>query len=198
MHASILKIQLLKFCQKGWGGDRRPLPAAHMSPMRKDILTLTFFIFIQFLHLLFLWLSNKHFLTMMCSQGTRNALFFLISVSVNYFYQYPFVYSSYYPKEQKQKLCKISIDTLWKNIKKRRFFYIVREENIWPQVLGDRIYTPFFQHYYLQLKHWLIWYACISSQHDQIWQWFRVQRFWKIFRQSDPTKYLNTTENGLE
>ena len=54
-----------------------------------------------------------------------------------------------------------------KNIKKRRFFYRVREENIWPQVLGDRIYPPFFnttktiQHivslsYYLQLKHWLI------------------------------------------
>jgi hypothetical protein len=36
---------------------------------------------------------------------------------------------------------------LWKNIKKRRFFYIVREENIWPQVLGDIIYPPFFQHY---------------------------------------------------
>jgi hypothetical protein len=33
------------------------------------------------------------------------------------------------------------------DIKKRRFFYIVREENIWPQVLGDRIYPPFSQHY---------------------------------------------------
>jgi hypothetical protein len=51
------------------------------------------------------------------------------------------------PKEEKQKLYKISIDTLWKNIKKRILFYIVREENIWPQVLGDRIYPPFFQHY---------------------------------------------------
>ena len=68
--------------------------------------------------------------------------FFLNSVSVNYFYQYPFAFSSYYPKEEKRKLCKISID-----IKKRIFFYIVREENIWPQVLGDRIYPPFFQHY---------------------------------------------------
>jgi hypothetical protein len=119
--------------------------------------------------------------------------FSLFLLSVNYFYQYPFVYSSYYPKEEKQKLYKIYIDTWWKNIKKRRFFYIVREENICSQVLGDRIYPPFFQHYYLQLKHWLIWYACISSQNDQIWQWFCVQRFWKIFRQSDPTKYLNTT-----
>jgi hypothetical protein len=36
---------------------------------------------------------------------------------------------------------------LWKYIKKRRLFYIVREENIWPQVLGDRIYPPFVQHY---------------------------------------------------
>ena len=45
----------------------------------------------------------------------------LLKVSVNYFYQYPFVYSSYYPKEEKQKLYKISIDTLGKNIKKRRF-----------------------------------------------------------------------------
>jgi hypothetical protein len=26
-----------------------------------------------------------------------------------------------------------------------------------------------------------------------LYDWFRVQRFWKIFRQSDPTKYLNTT-----
>jgi hypothetical protein len=51
-----------------------------------------------------------------------------------------FLASTSYPKEEKQKLYKISIDTLWKNIKKRRFFYIVREENIWPQVLGDRIY----------------------------------------------------------
>ena len=54
-----------------------------------------------------------------------------------------------------------------KNIKKRRFFfYIVREENIRPQVLRDKISPPFFQHYgkkisyrihryYLQLKHWL-------------------------------------------
>ena len=33
--------------------------------------------------------------------------------NVNYFYQYPFIYSSYYPKEeQKKKLYKISIDTL--------------------------------------------------------------------------------------
>jgi hypothetical protein len=60
-----------------------------------------------------------------------------------------------------------------KNIKKRRlFFYIVREENIRPQVLSDNISPPFFQHYgkkisyrilsyYLQLKHWL------SSQNDQ-------------------------------
>ena len=28
--------------------------------------------------------------------------FFFISVSVNYFYQYPFIYSSYYPKEEKE------------------------------------------------------------------------------------------------
>ena len=30
---------------------------------------------------------------------------------------------------------------------KKIFFYIVREENIWPQVLRDRISPPFFQHY---------------------------------------------------
>ena len=52
--------------------------------------------------------------------------------------------------------------------RKEEFFYIVREENIRPEVLGDRISLPFFQHYeqniyhivslsyYLQLKHWLI------------------------------------------
>ena len=124
-----------------------PLPPAHMSLIRKDSWTLTFFIFIPFLHLLFLLLSNKHFLTIICSQGTKKHYLFLISVSVNYFYQYPFVYSSYYPKEEKQKLYKISIDTLLKHIKKRIFVYIVRGENIWPQVLGDRIYPPFFQHY---------------------------------------------------
>jgi hypothetical protein len=62
---------------KRWGDeDICPLPPAHMSLIRKDIWTLTFSIFIQFFHLLFLWLSNKHFLTMMCSQGTRNALVF--------------------------------------------------------------------------------------------------------------------------
>ena len=107
MHASILKIQLFKILRKG-GGGMCSLPPAHMSLIRKDSWTLTFFIFIQFLHLLFLWLRDGPF------------------------------------------------------------------------------------DYYLQLKHWLIWYACISSQNDQIWQWFRVQRFWKIFRQSDPTQYLNT------
>ena len=32
-------------------------------------------------------------------------------------------------------------------IKKRIFVYIVRGENICPQVLGDRIFPPFFQHY---------------------------------------------------
>ena len=47
---------------KGGRGDMCPLPPAHMSLIRKDSWTLTFFIFIQFLHLLFLWLSNKHFL----------------------------------------------------------------------------------------------------------------------------------------
>ena len=30
---------------------------------------------------------------------------------------------------------------------KKNFFYIVREENIRPQVLRDRISPPFFQHY---------------------------------------------------
>ena len=50
-------------------------------------------------------------------------------------------------KKEKQKLYKISIGTLWTNIKTRRFVYIEREENIWPQVLGDRIFPPFFQHY---------------------------------------------------
>jgi hypothetical protein len=53
-----------------------PLPPAHMSLIRKDSWTLIFIILIQFVYLLFLWLSNKHFLTMMCSQGTRNALVF--------------------------------------------------------------------------------------------------------------------------
>ena len=61
-----------------------------------------------------------------------------------------------------------------KNIKKRRLllFCIVREENIRPKVLKDKISPPFFQHYgkkisyrilsyYLQLKHWLS-----SSQND--------------------------------
>jgi hypothetical protein len=126
------KSSLFKFCQNG--GGMCPLPPAHISLIRKDSWTLTFFIFIQFLHLLLIWLSNKHFLTMMCSQGTRNAVVF------------PY-YSSYYPKEEKKKFYKISIDTLWKNIKKRRFLSIEREENIWPQVLRDRIYPPFFQHY---------------------------------------------------
>ena len=42
---------------------------------------------------------------MICSDGTRNIMqsFFFISVSVNYFYQYPFIYSSYYPKEEKER-----------------------------------------------------------------------------------------------
>ena len=66
--------------------------------------------------------------------------------NVNYFYQYPFIYSSYYPKEKKiiQNIYRYIV----KNIKKRRFFfYIVREENIRPQVLRDKISPPFFQHY---------------------------------------------------
>ena len=48
MHASILKIQLFKILPKGGGEDMCPLPLAHMSLIRKDIWTLTFFIFIQF------------------------------------------------------------------------------------------------------------------------------------------------------
>jgi hypothetical protein len=41
-----------------------------------------------------------------------------------------------------------------KNIKKRRFFfYIVREENIRPQVLRDKISPPFFQHYENKIYH---------------------------------------------
>ena len=36
---------------------------------------------------------------------------------------------------------------IMKKYKEKKIFYIVREENIWPQVLGDRIYPPFFQHY---------------------------------------------------
>ena len=78
--------------------------------------------------------------------------------NVNYFYQYPFMYSSYYPKEEKKKkLCKISIDTLWKIWRKEDFlfFCIVREENIrpQPQVLGDKISSPFFQHYEKNIYH---------------------------------------------
>ena len=77
------------------------------------------------------------------------------------------------PKRRKQNCIHNIYRYIVKNIKKTRFFfYIVREENIRPQVLRDKICPPFFQQYekklsyrilryYLQLKHWL------SSQNDK-------------------------------
>jgi hypothetical protein len=69
-----------------------PLPPAHMSLIRKDSWTLTFFVFIQFLHLLFLWQNNKHFLTMMCSARNKERIIFslfllvlIISISTHLF-----------------------------------------------------------------------------------------------------------------
>ena len=71
--------------------------------------------------------------------------------------------------------------------------------------LRNKLYHIVSFSYYFQLKHSLIWYTCISSQNDErksifdivlhcIWLTVvRVQRFCKIIRQSDPTKYLNTT-----
>ena len=86
----------------------------------------------------------------MCSHGTRNIMhqFFLISVSVNYFYQCPFIYSSYYPKEEnKRNYTKYLQIHCEKYKEKKIFFHIVREENIRPHVFRDRISPPFFQHY---------------------------------------------------
>jgi hypothetical protein len=79
-----------------------------------------------------------------------------------YFYQFHLT-----TQKKKTKCIQNIYRYIVKNIKKRRFFfYIVREENIRPQVLRDKISPPFFQHYgkkisyrihryYLQLKHWL-------------------------------------------
>ena len=88
--------------------------------------------------------------------------------NANYFYQFHLT-----TQKKKTKCIQNIYRYIVKNIKKRRFFfYIVREENIRPQVLRDKISPPFFQHYgkkisyrihryYLQLKHWL------SSQNDK-------------------------------
>ena len=77
-------------------------------------------------------------------------------------------------KKKKKEIIQNIYRYIVKNIKERIFFfYIVREENIRPQVFRDTISPPFFQHYekkyisyhilsyYLQLKHWL------SSQNDK-------------------------------
>ena len=77
-------------------------------------------------------------------------------------------------KKKKKEIIQNIYRYIVKNIKERRFFfYIVREENIRPQVLRDTLSPPFSQHYgtkyisyhilsyYLQLKHWL------SSQNEK-------------------------------
>ena len=88
-----------------------------------------------------------------------------MSASVNYFYQYPFIYSSYYPKKKKKKLYKISIDTLWKIYKEKKIFlHSKRREYLATGTQGQNISTFFptlrkkIYHivsfsYYLQLKH---------------------------------------------
>jgi hypothetical protein len=105
-------------------------------------------------------------------------------------------------KKKKKEIIQNIYRYIVKNIKKRRFFfYIVREENIRPQVLRDKIAPSFFQHYGKKIYHivsLVIFYSLSIGYHHKMTKKnpssiFRVQRFWKIFRQSDPTKYLNTT-----
>ena len=117
-----------------------PLPPAHMSLIRKDSWTLTFFIFIQFLHLLFLWLSIKHFLihdvfarSMERISFSLFLLVLIISISTHLF-----IHLNYYPKEEEKRKIIQNIYIHYvhceKYKEKKNFFYIVREENIWPQV----------------------------------------------------------------
>jgi hypothetical protein len=66
------------------------------------------------------------------------------------------------PKRRKQNCIHNIYRYIVKNIKKTGFFfYIVREENIRPQVLRDKISPPFFQHY--EKKYHIISLAIIYS-----------------------------------
>ena len=56
--------------------------------------------------------------------------------NVNYFYQYPFIYSSYYPKEEK-KIIQNIYRYIVKNIKKRRFIFLHSKRRKY-QVTGTR------------------------------------------------------------
>jgi hypothetical protein len=93
----------------------------------------------------------------------------IISISTHLF-----IHLNYYPKEEEKRKIIQNIYIHYvhceKYKEKKNFFYIVREENIWPQVptfFREKKYHIVSLSYYLQLKHWLIWYACISSQNDQ-------------------------------
>ena len=85
--------------------------------------------------------------------------------NVNYFYQYPFIYSSYYSKEEK-KIIQNIYRYIVKNIKKRRFIFLHSKRRKY-QATGTRgqnistFFPTLREKKISQLKHWL------SSQNDQ-------------------------------
>ena len=92
--------------------------------------------------------------------------------NVNYFQQYPFVYSSYYPKDGKKNYTKY-LQIHCEKYKEFFFFFLHRKRREYQATgaLGQNISTFFptlrkkyisyrILSYYLQLKHWL------SSQND--------------------------------
>ena len=121
---------------------------------------------------LILWVSHNKsgILIPFCLQSQNSASY----QNVNYFYQYPFIYSSYYPKEEKKRNYTKYLQVHCEKHKEKKIFFLHSKRREYQatgtQGQNSSIFFPTLREknisyrilsYFLQLKHWL------SSQNDQ-------------------------------